>query len=77
MWSTAVPFGYFRDGRLDADGSASGLFDLRTSIVVLVCRGLGGGRLGVRGSVIGRLFCRVGGRKVRPVFAWDVGSCDV
>ena len=77
MLGTAVPCRYFRDGRLDADSPASGRVDLRTSIVVFVCRGLSGGRLGVRDRVIGRIVCCVGSRKIRSVFVRDVGSCDI
>ena len=77
LWSVAVPCGYFRDGRFHADGPASGQPGFRTSIVVIVCRGLGGGRLGIRDRVIGRFVYHVGGREMRSVFARDVGSCDI
>ena len=77
LLGTAVPCRYFRDGRLDADSPASGWVDLRTSIVIFVCHGLGGGRLGVRDRVVDRLVCCVGGRKMCSVFVRDVGSCNV
>ena len=76
LWSIAVPYGYFRDGCLDADGPTGGRADFLIAIGVVVCLGSGSGRFGSRDSVIGRFVRCIGGREVCSVFTWDVCSCE-